>query len=211
MNNSSRPERLVKPLVEELIPLFASLCQRVTIAGDIRRGAANISSTSIVAIPHGETRHLLARLDHLVTDGTLKKVMDTSGKTLWNDVQRGFAYQGVPMKVVIADADNWGYQLWLHTGPADCTRYVMAQCRLWKAPYHADAEQRYWWYGERKLHIPTEEEMFRLLGGMPSLVAYNRHMEAYTRYLHIPKGWAKPETLRFADTAEKQPQTMLLF
>lgn len=177
-------------LVDEL----RDLCDRIEIAGSLRRKQSFVKDVEIVALPkHRAT--LLARLDTWVATGKIHKATYGDTGTRWGEKYRGFIYAGVRFEIFIADADNWGYILWLRTGPGDANQYVMQQLIYQKAPirpaegYFRECDER----GEptgAAIRVAGEAEMFRLLA-MDTLAPEDRTLAAYEAALKAPHWWTQ--------------------
>ena len=173
-----------------VLGLIADVCDQVVIAGSVRRRRLEVGDIEIVALPK-DARALNARLDKLVIDRVISRA--AYGKELshrWGEKYRGFTYEGVRVEVFTADVDNWGYILWLRTGPGDANQYVMMMCSQKDAPYRA--KNGYWWHDGRKLHVANETEMFRLLG-MNVVPPPLRKVDAYQQHFR---------NFRWGDAAE---------
>jgi len=188
---------------EALVAQLAPLCQRIEIAGSLRRGKADLKDVELVALPI-DSKALLARLDNWVIAGKIRKAIYPDGSQRWGSKYRGFTYESIRFELFTADADNWGYQLWLRTGPADANEYVMRQCISYQSPYHA--RDGYWWAGDARLSVPDEVELFRLLG-MPPLHPVYRTLERYQQLLSPPQ-WASEWTV--AESVDDAQQMNLL-
>jgi len=99
-------------------------------------------------------------------------------------------YQGLRIEVFLADADNWGYQLWLRTGPGEANAWVMQQCISRYAPYRAI--DGYWTDVEsgRRIRTQDEGEMFNLLGINYVVPPHLRTLQLYAGLMRYPQ-WAK--------------------
>ncbi len=158
--------------------LFGHLCQTKTVAGSIRREKETDGDIEFVVIPRN-LQALLIRLDSLVEAGTIKKALyryaDKNGKSSyrprWGEKLRCFWYQDATIELAIANENNYGYILWLRTGPAEANQYVMTRLSMDNAPLRF--KDGYAWlceyrgdtpYYRHKLHIPDEETFFQALG-----------------------------------------------
>lgn len=168
-NESRLPLAEAEKIALELGDLLDGQCERFEIAGSIRRQKPTIGDIEMVAIPKG--RELWNRLDKLVYDGIVSKALyvDKNGNSAyrWGDVYRGIFYKGIKAEIFTADADNWGFQLWLRTGPADSNTFVMT--KLIRENHPLRFSEGYGWYvpskGERvRLSICDEKTLFRCLG-----------------------------------------------
>jgi len=174
------------------------LCDRIVIAGSMRRGKEDVGDVEIVALPH-RAPELLARLDALVAAGVITKARYGAGATRWGVKYRGLMFEGLRIEVFLADQHNEGYILWLRTGPGDANQYVMQECIRQSAPYRA--EGGYWRVkgdGDnpepeaKRISVPDEKEMFRLLG-MAWVAPAERTLAMY-RQMMRNVSWAQQVT-----------------
>jgi hypothetical protein len=154
------PLERARQLAQELMMLLASACARIEIAGSIRRGKETVKDAELVAIPGPDLRDLT---NDLHRRGVVDKARyGEKGTHRWGSVYRGMLYKGLRVELFMTNADSWGYQYWLRTGPAEANAFVMRWLNWVRAPI--SAKDGAWWYGERRLRVATEEEMFELLG-----------------------------------------------
>jgi DNA polymerase/3'-5' exonuclease PolX len=192
---------MAKAIAHDVVGMLNFSCERITIAGSLRRGRPLVGDVEIVAIPRyeGALNLLLNRLDHLVLAGTVRKAWyagkDGKMNHRWGEKYRGIDYRGMKIEVFTADPDNWGYIEWLRTGPGDANKYVMSRVMYGDAPYRASDSD--WWAGQRRIIVPDEVEMFRLLG-MAYVEPANRTEETYRKGMQSAK-WAAVDSLTFAD------------
>lgn len=173
---------------KQVIALINTFCERVEIAGSIRRGKENPKDAELVIIP---TPQLLSHLDKLVTQGHLKKALYGANKTTrWGTNYRGVDVDGVKVEMFMADAENWGYIYWLRTGPGDANTHVMK----WRSFTQKTAT----WYakdgyihdsatGER-IVIADEQAMFSVLG-TAYLEPHQRTLERYQQIFKRGHKW----------------------
>lgn len=186
-------------LVRELDPL----CIQISKAGSLRRGKTTVNDVEIVVQPK-RAREFLARLDKWVIDGKVRKA-SYNGETRWGPKYRGLMYEGIRFEFFLADEHNYGYILWLRTGPGDANHFVMTQIAAKNAPYRA--RDGYWWIDGKPIHVPDETEMFRLLGISTVIPPHARTAEMYARLMKSPR-W--PEAVRIVDVPEAYEQGGLL-
>lgn len=178
----------------ELVGLLADACERIEIAGSIRRRKGEVHDIELVAIPAtgvavleglftDETRdfdRLAARVDHLVTEGRLAPRAveihrrDGSIETgqRMGDAYKALVYRGVPVDLFTTDAERWGVIFALRTGPGDWNTRLVTEC------------QRYFRRvaGGQVLHLgrpvpcPEEADFFRALG-QPWVDPADRHVD----------------------------------
>lgn len=195
----------VMTVAGQVSSMLADACERIEVAGSLRRGKATVKDVEIVAIPRW-TPALLARLDRLVLEGTIRKAeYGVGGLHRWGEKYRGFVYKGVRFEVFLANADNWGYIFWLRTGPGDANQYVMTRMMLGSAPVRCRGADV--WHEGRKLVVAEEEVFFGLLG-MRWVPPSERTMAVYRRALNRPR-WGR--RFVYAAVEEEPPSQMSMF
>ena len=200
MSSGNRvPLHTAQIIANQFYDLLSDLPGHMTIAGSIRRKKPSIGDIEIVCLPENRIE-LLNRLDMLEQDGTIKKAL-YGDKSRWGDRLRGCIFQRMQVEVTIADKDNFGYQLWLRTGPGDKNKFVMTQMIIHKPPVRfGDGYAWHVKYDEdvaggfrqlAKLHIPDEWKLYHILG-MREILPWERTEQAYRRQIgrsirHLPQ------------------------
>lgn len=186
------PIARVLPVIHELERLLEDACQWLEVGGSVRRGLSEVKDVELVAVA-GD--NLLARLDTWVSLGRIEKALYGNQRTpRWGPKYRGFVYRGLRFELFLTDPDSLGYIFWLRTGPGDANEYVMQRLKLTNAPIRADEGAI--WHGDKRLCVPDEREMFRLLG-MPYYMPYRRYVNLYRQYLAHPN-YPLPHTFNYA-------------
>jgi hypothetical protein len=162
---------------KRLIGMIKDDCERVEIAGSLRRNKPEVKDVEIVVIPKPE---LFTHLDKMIENGVITKA-EYGAKKLhrWGDKYRGLIFDDVKIEIFSADADNWGYQLWLRTGPAEGGETFMKAINsrsgiraidgyLWTgSKWHRGNDNQWTSPDSRKLSIPDEAAFFGLIGIEP--------------------------------------------
>lgn len=181
-----------------LVALINEQCERVEIAGSIRRGKAEVKDAELVVIPR---TGLWPLLDTLVKQGVVDKARyGDKGTTRWGDKYRGVLVDGVKVEIFAADAVNWGYQLWLRTGPGDANTHVMKwrsftqRTATWEAKdgYIHDAAS------SARLIVPDEATMFAILG-TAYIPPHERTLALYETIFKRGHVWGDVSTIARAD------------
>jgi len=184
--------RLVLPVVNEVRQLLEDACEWFEVGGSVRRGAASVKDVELVAIAGTS---VLARLDRYVASGLITKALYGEKRLpRWGEKYRGFEFEGIRFELFLTDRDSLGYIWWLRTGPGDANLYVMDRLKSTSSPVRA-ADGAIWHDGKR-LCVPDEREMFRLLG-MPYLQPVQRSEFVYRSFLSVPN-YPLPETFTYA-------------
>lgn len=164
-------------LAGEVRAWLAPACERIEVAGGVRRGKADVGDVEIVAIPRPSGRPVFGELARTPLDATLARLV-REGALRWDTAVRrdGPRYKRLihvrgrlPVDLFLAGDDNWGNILAIRTGDADFARLLVTQRRHGglMPPGMAQAGGRLWapFEGEpAPVSCPTEEAFFRALG-----------------------------------------------
>jgi len=190
-----------RKLAENVVFELAELCQKIEIAGSLRRGRSDVGDVEIVAWAHNAPT-LLARLDVMVATGKIKKSIYSDGRTRWGAKYRGLSVDGLRIEIFLADQHNWGYVYWLRTGPGDANQYVMQQLIYQHAPY--GPQEGYWWAAKQKISVPDEGTLFKLLGIPRVIQPSERSIQTYHRFMAQAKWAQEVEIITDAPTISTQ-------
>lgn len=198
-------EKLALEMVWHLSPAAAT----IQIAGSIRRGAETVGDIEIVAIPT-EWGAMHDLTDGLLRAGTVTKAM-YGGLPRWGDLYRGMVYEGVKVELFLATPINWGYVLWLRTGPGDANTQIMSRLKWMKSAlrFH-EGYGRITTYMQGREHYGSkvavrDETMLFLMLGMRYCDPSIRGAALYERMEIEPMRAA--DLLRYA-VAEDHPELM---
>lgn len=110
-----------RKLVNEVIDLLRPGCQRIEIAGSVRREKQTVHDLEIVAQPHGDT---LTLADELQMGGTFIK----RPKPGWGQRLKAGIYAGQNVDIFISLPDRqWACTYWLRTGGAEANHLMVTQ------------------------------------------------------------------------------------
>jgi DNA polymerase/3'-5' exonuclease PolX len=124
MKNKTYPLEEAKKIADSILELLKPHCERIEIAGSIRREKQRVGDIEIVAIPKPYEIGLFA-------DGIASVVND------WQKVKGELQYgkckytqrvlpQGIKLDLFFANADNWGLLFAIRTGSAEYSHKVLA-------------------------------------------------------------------------------------
>ena len=182
-------------VAEQLVGELADACERIEIAGSIRRRKGEVHDIEIVAIPRVEERGgedlwgeaMPTRVDLLRVgigngidmgylaarevpihrrDGTVE-----TGQRM-GDAYKALVYRGMPVDLFITDPERWGCIFALRTGPGDWNARLVTDCKRY---FRAVADGRVTHLG-RPVPTPEEEDFFRALG-VPWVDPWDRSVE----------------------------------
>jgi len=140
----------------EIKALLEPHCERIEIAGSIRRKKATVGDVEIVAIPKPCEVGLFASGIATVVD----EWKPVRGELPCKYTQRILPC-GVKLDLFFATHDNWGLILAIRTGSADYSRFVLASGWV-KRGYHSKGGMLH--SGSLPIQITTEQELFERCG-----------------------------------------------
>lgn len=179
----------------ELVGLLADACERIEIAGSIRRRKGEVHDIEIVAISRVESSSatglwgdehttnwyaLEQTVEDLVRDGLLTpRDVVVTRRDLTREIQqrmgpayKALVYQDVPVDLFITDAERWGCIFALRTGPGDWNQRLVTDCRRhWRR-----VEGGRVLYHGKPVPTPEEADFFRALG-VPWLEPQERRVD----------------------------------
>lgn len=198
---SSRPQTEIRhPLVEAraiaeaLVFLMSPYCERVEIAGSIRRQKGEVKDIELVLIPKATW---FGFTDDLLTQGVLSK------GHAWGHRYRAAVHveSRIRVDLFVADAGNFGAVLQLRTGPGECNKRLMTWLKASRASLRM--HEAHWWHGDRRLLTPEESDVFALFG-IDHLAPEKRTLAAWRERLNDPaRQW--PDFSQWYEPEPEQP------
>ena len=139
------PLAYAQDMANALVELLAPACERIEIAGSVRRLKPEPNDIEIVAVPRIETvtqstllgpvegkefNHLDECCDQLLYSGDMEKRPDKHGKSCWGTgIKRAIFYQGQDYAPVdlfqVVEPGQWGVIYAIRTGPGDFNRMLV--------------------------------------------------------------------------------------
>ena len=172
-------------LAAEVVELLRPACERIEIAGSIRRGKPDVGDIEILAVPTIEQGHdmfgepncaYVNRLDLLCSQllgiGTFTARLDVNGRASFGSKYKRLNYWGsgggFPLDLFsVIEPAQWGVLYLIRTGPADFShRFVTSKTAGGMLPpwaQVADGAIRHRGTGE-VYATPEEADVFRLIG-----------------------------------------------
>jgi DNA polymerase/3'-5' exonuclease PolX len=180
-------------IAQELVDLLRPACQRIEVAGSIRRRKATVHDIEIVAIAsvEGQSRgDLWGTLEpvNLLTGpgGLLERLADQfplravevhrADGSVEQQVRQGQLYQareyqGLPVDLfMVFDPDTWGTIFALRTGPGDWNTRLVTDCQRYLRRVSGTNVYR----AGQLVPCPEEADFFRALG-QPWVEPQDRH------------------------------------
>jgi hypothetical protein len=168
----------------------------LTICGSIRRNKPDIGDVDIVVQPKNAHEYL-NMMDNHIHQGIYNKGKNSGGRETWGNTKRLLNYQGINFDVIVADAHQFGYKVWLSTGPRLANERMMILLKnnynivrpcdgyLWHVTYtktHPNYEPNRGFSRLGKLNVPDEFTFFHLIG-LPTCHAEWRSEAYYQKKL----------------------------
>lgn len=172
------------PLAEKIKAALSPACERIEIAGSIRRRTDIVGDIEIVAIPKlcpdleaqlslfGEPPTLLSALDMLTEKMVAKKNHFKWGRKN-GDLYKNFLIQfnsdgsEIGLDLFLTTEEQWGYIYALRTGPGDFNRaWVTQKNKGGLLPNEYRFDRGWLWRSGQRIDTPEEKDIFDLIGGM---------------------------------------------
>lgn len=130
-------------VAERLLAHLEPVCQRIQIAGSIRRGLPTVGDIELCAVPKTETRYerdmfgetvgtaqvdlLDARLTTMLDNDIVARRLRSDGKTVWGRQMKYLTFEGVNVDLFTPDAQRFGLILMIRTGPAAYSHQLVTE------------------------------------------------------------------------------------
>lgn len=169
-----RAEAIAKKIVEELSPY----CERIEIAGSVRRRKPEVGDIEIVAIPKPwndmlgmvvplSRDHALNYVDWRRIDGTLLK-----GGNKFKQIELS---EGITLDLfIVTPPAQFGVIFLIRTGPEEFShKLVTSRQSRGLMPSNLKCKDGSIWHGINKLETPEEKDVFKVIG-LPWIAPENR-------------------------------------
>ena len=156
-------------VAESLLASLSPACDRIELAGSIRRGRPDVGDIELLCIPKaGDNAFYHDDLDEvlraMMACQRLAPRPSKIGTHTYGPKNKLLVHvpSGIPVDVFSTDAKNWGMAFVVRTGPAELNIRMMARFKSIGFAGHA--------YGGvtnrqgQEIECPDEETVFRLLG-----------------------------------------------
>ena len=157
-------ERALKT-ADLLVALLSPHCQRVEIAGSLRRGKFEVGDIELVAMPKLVEVGLWGDLGLDIQ--FFSKAMAGQSIVAKKNGQfyKQFEFEGTPVDLFIATPEKWGCVYLIRTGSADFVHRMVTPRRHggW-CPSNFRFQDGRLWEGQDLLDTPEEEDVFLALG-----------------------------------------------
>jgi DNA polymerase (family 10) len=151
-----------KVIAEELKGILAPACNRIEIAGSIRRQKPEVGDIELLVIPRANY------LDKLLYDLMMRNILamrlNKRGSKTYGPKNKLLLHvsSGIGVDIFSVDARNWGMALFVRTGPAEWN--IKAMSRFQELGLRGHAYGGISDSGGNEIDCPDEETVFRYLG-----------------------------------------------
>ena len=145
-------------IAEDLVNELVALCEKIEIAGSIRRCRENVNDIDLVCIP--KFMHLDAVKERLELLAKPARATVTGG----DRYLKLSSYKGIQVDVYIADATTWATLLLIRTGSREHNILLCQKARAMGLKLNADGHGLTWISKPVNVPVHTEEQIFKELG-----------------------------------------------
>lgn len=148
-------------IAEKYLQLLKPFCERIEIAGSMRRECSEVNDIEFVCIPKTIDAGLFAdkKERHPKFIETIESLEKIKGEPTGRYTQRKLP-EGLNLDIFICERNNWGYQLAIRTGPASYSRDVIIK-GLKK--YGLKPDEGFVWYDNKIVPILEEKFLFQMI------------------------------------------------
>lgn len=152
-------------IAKELVELLEPACERITIAGSIRRRKPEVGDIELLCIPkYNVFADLLdQRVKELIEEGILEFRKNKLGHNLYGTKNKLLIHcTGVPVDIFSTDESCWAMALVIRTGPKQLNIELAraALRRGWQLRAYGDGYDT----PDGHIHCETEADVFRAVG-----------------------------------------------
>jgi DNA polymerase/3'-5' exonuclease PolX len=153
-------------IAHALIERLSPACERLEIAGSVRRGKAEVGDLELVAIPR------IGTVSDLFGTPMQQSLLDTALAGIGiRRLKDGPRYkqivlpEGINLDLFITDRERWGWIFLLRTGPQEFSHWLVKPRRYGGGlPSYLRADEGALWRGNQMIETPEERDVFDLLG-----------------------------------------------
>lgn len=142
-------------MADRFISLLDPCCERIAVAGSIRRKRPQVKDIDLVIIPNSVSALGITLLRH--GEILTKKRLDSKTKII------KYRFRGIQVEMYIANKDTWPMLLLVRTGSKEHNQHLAHVAKLWGKKFKANGEGILDADGN-KISGDTEESIFEALG-----------------------------------------------
>jgi DNA polymerase/3'-5' exonuclease PolX len=173
-----RPLAQILPIAERLRESLEHVCERIAIAGSVRRKKPEVGDVEIVAVSkivtmtRAETADIFGNAQHMEEPFDLlwARLDDWCPKECrlkWGKKYRQFMFEGVQIDLFTSVPDGWGWALLVRTGSAEFSHSVAAtlnRCGYTSKDFRIYRGRTGGQIEGDPIPTPEERDVFRLAG-----------------------------------------------
>lgn len=167
MSKTKRPYNEVIPIAQHIVNELSQFCERMEIAGSLRRQRPLIGDIEIVAIPRyqkdlfGQPKtDIDTELDSFLQSKLKPKQLTKNGRKY-----KQFQYGRYQVDLFLATPENWGNILAIRTGSSDFSKWlVTSQAGGGAMPLGIRQQDGFLWRGNERIACYEELDFFNALG-----------------------------------------------
>lgn len=151
---------------DTLLQALTPLCERIEIAGSLRRGKDTVGDIEIVAIPMQQRNLFDEPTGETFVDAWMRTLPSKPSKN--GARQKQFQWQGMQVDLFLATPDNFGYILMLRTGGKDFSRRMVTEKRFGGLrPPNVTVGEGVVYVDNVPVAVPEEADVWRIWGMEP--------------------------------------------
>lgn len=165
-NNTKQPYAKVSPVADHIVSVLSQYCQRIEVAGSLRRQRPMIGDIEIVAIPNYQN-NLLGETDYAMPTALDSFLSEKLGDNLTKNGSKykSFNYGIYKVDLFLATPANFGNIYTIRTGSSDFSRWlVTSRVKGGAMPFGFRQKDGYLWHGEKRIDCPDETDLFNAIG-----------------------------------------------
>lgn len=152
-------------IATDLVELLGPACEKITVAGSVRRRKPEVHDIEILAIPkfQGPVDLLDHRIKELIAQGVLDYRFNKLGRRVYGPKNKLLVHSsGVAIDIFSTDEQCWAMALVIRTGPKELNMELAraALARGWALRAYGDGYDT----PDGHIHCETEEEVFKTVG-----------------------------------------------
>ncbi len=181
-NHPKRPASELRPIAEHIVEELRPYCERIEIAGSLRRRCETVSDIEIVCVPKittGTLRDLFGNVDQAhrdnaldafvidrLTRGLLQHRLDKNGRKSFGEKYKRLLVGDIALDLFsVIEPASWGVIMAIRTGPAEFSRKLVTQrCDGGYLPNkYRVRDGALWRFGEERIEVLEERDLFELI------------------------------------------------
>ena len=161
-----------KTIADNWLQSLSPFCERIEIAGSIRRGKPEVKDIEIVCVPKIEKQPDLFGFEALKVNLLEFYIDSLLADNAIRIHKRGPRYKKISLSegicidlFIVLPPSQWGVQFLIRTGPADFSHWIVTSKQSGGAlPSNLKIKDGAVWHGVKKIETPEETDFFKVIG-----------------------------------------------